>query len=309
MKNGIKVFAPASIGNIGVGFDVLGCALERPGDEIVGRLVPEKGVHIVEITGAKLPKEAEKNTAGVAALEVLKHLGETKWGIEMRIHKKMPFGSGLGSSAASAAAGAYLTSELLKSGLSKRELLPFALAGEAIASGGIHADNVAPSLIGGIILVRDSETYDVHRLHVPRGLFATVIYPHVEVLTKNARNILSPEVSLKKMVEQSANLGGFIVGLYNSDFPLISRSLKDVIIEPQRAILIPHFEEVKAAALAEFGVLGCSISGSGPSIFALSQNSLAAEKAADAMRKVYEKYKIRHHVYLSPINQEGAILY
>jgi homoserine kinase len=308
MKTGIKVFAPASVANVAVGFDVLGFALEKPGDEIIGRVVDTPGVHIAEITGGKLPKEAEKNTAGFAVLKMLEHLGEKNVGIEMRIHKKMPFGSGLGSSAASAAAAVFLVNELLKKPLTKRELLPFAILGESIASGSIHADNVAPSLLGGLMLVRDAQSNDVHRVHVPRGMYAAVVYPHVEVLTKEARAILRGEVEFKKVIRQTANIGAFIIGMFNGDFELIKRSLHDELIEPQRAQLIPHFYEVQAAALSEAGVLGCSISGSGPSIFALTQSSLAAEKAGEAMRKVYEKHKIKCDVYLSPINQEGAIL-
>lgn len=306
-KTGIKVFAPASVANVACGFDVLGFAIDKPGDEIIVRHTDTKGLKISKITGGKLPYEVEKNTAGYAALKLLEHLGESEMGIEMEIHKKMPFGSGLGSSAASAAGAVFAINALLRNPLEKRELLQFAVLGESIASGAIHADNVAPSLLGGMTLVRDSETLDVHRIFTPKGLYATVIYPKVEVLTKEARAILKPEVPLKSMVKQSANLGAFVLGMFNSDFDLIKRSLQDVIIEPQRAQLIPHFFDVKNAALTE-GVLGCSISGSGPSIFALSQNSLVAEKAGEAMKKVYEKAKIECELYISPINLEGTSL-
>ena len=306
---GIKAFAPATIGNIGVGFDILGMALERPGDEVIARKSDTPGLRIAKITGhgGKLPYEAEKNTAGVAAMRLLEHLGEPDRGIELEIHKKMPSGSGLGSSAASAAAAVLAVSELLRTGLSKRELLPFACAGEAAASGSYFADNVAPSLIGGIVLVRDNPTLDVHRLHVPRSLYATVVYPHLEVLTRSARAILKPDVPLEAFIRQSANLGGFVVGLFNSDFGLIGRSLNDAIIEPQRAHLVPGFYDVKEAALAE-GVLGCSISGSGPSVFALSANSLAAENAGIAMQRAFAKHKIESEIFLSPVNQEGAVI-
>jgi homoserine kinase len=307
-KTGIKVFAPASVANVACGFDVLGFALERPGDEIIVRFSDSKGLKITKVTGGKLPYEVEKNTAGYAALKLLEHLGESERGIEMEIHKKMPFGSGLGSSAASAAGAVVAINELLRRPLEKRDLLQFAVLGESIASGAIHADNVAPSLLGGFTLVRDSETLDVHRVHTPRGMFATVIYPKVEVLTKEARAMLRTEVALKDTVKQSANLGAFIIGMFNSDFDLIKRSLIDLIIEPQRAQLIPHFYEVKDAAYTE-GVLGCSISGSGPSIFALSENSLTAERAGLAMKKVYEKHRIPCELYISPINMEGTTLF
>lgn len=306
---GIKVFAPASIGNVGVGFDILGMALERPGDEVIARKSDTPGLRIVKITGhgGKLPYEVEKNTAGVAALRFLEHIGEAGRGIELDIHKKMPMGSGLGSSAASAVAAVLAVSELLRTGLGKRELLPFACAGEQVASGGFHADNVAPCMIGGIVLIRDNATLDVHRLHVPRGLYAAVVYPHLEVLTKTARAILKPEVPLDAYVRQSANVGGFIVGLFNGDIDLIGRSLRDDIIEPQRAGLITGFYEVKEAALAE-GALGCSISGSGPSVFALCANSLIAENVGQAMQKAFARHGVESQIYLSAVNQEGAMV-
>jgi homoserine kinase len=307
MKHGIKVFAPASVANVAVGFDVLGFAIDKPGDEIIARFSDTPGLRITKITGGKLPYEPEKNTAGHAALRLLEHLGETGKGVEMEIHKKMPFGSGLGSSAASAVGAVMVINELFKKPLTKRELLPFALLGESVASGSIHADNVAPSLLGGMILVRDSESCDVHRIHVPKGLYATVVYPHVNVLTKEARAMLKKEVSLKDAIKQTANIGGLIVGLFNSDLDLIKRSLHDSLIEHQRATLIPFFNEVKEAAL-NAGVLGCSISGSGPSIFALSANSNIAEVAGLAMKAIFDKAKIENQLFISPINQEGAIL-
>ena len=307
-KTGIKVFAPASVANVACGFDVLGFALEQPGDEIIVRFSENKGLKITKITGGKLPYEAEKNTAGYAALTLLEHLGESGRGIEMEIHKKMPFGSGLGSSAASAAGAVVAINELLRRPLEKRDLLKFAVLGESIASGAIHADNVAPSLLGGFTLVRDSDTLDVHRIHTPRGLYAAVIYPKVEVLTKEARAMLKTEVPMKVMIKQSANLGAFVLGMFNSDFELIKRALQDFIIEPQRACLIPHFYEVKEAAYTE-GVLGCSISGSGPSVFALAENSLTAERAGLAMQKIYQHNRIPCELYISPINMEGTTLF
>lgn len=308
MNTEIKVFAPASVANIAVGYDILGFALERPGDEIIARFSDKPGLRITKITGdqGKLPTAPEKNTAGFAAQRLLDHLGESQRGIELEIHKKMPFGSGLGSSAASAVAGVMAVNELLNCPLDKSALLPFAVEGEQIADGAYHADNVAPSLIGGITLIRSNAELDVHRLNVPRGTYATVIYPHVEVLTKQARGILSKQVSLEQHIQQSGNLAGFIVGLFNSDFPLIQRSLQDLIIEPQRAQLIPHFYKVKEAAL-NAGALGCSISGAGPSIFALSQSSLIAEQVGQAMQSIFTDHNIENQLFISKINQEGAI--
>ena len=305
---GIKVFAPATVGNLAVGFDILGLALEKPGDELIARFSDKPGIQITAITGAKgkLPKDPLRNTAGYAALQLLKHLGEEKLGFEFELHKKMPIGSGLGSSAASAVAGVMAVNELLKRPLEKKELLPFAMQGEFLASGGMHADNVAPSLLGGILLCSSGQQPDIQRLPSPRGLYVAVLYPHVEVLTKAARKMLSDAVPLKKHIQQSANLGGFIIGMYNSNFELIARSLKDVIIEPQRQSLIPEFSSAQQAALNE-GALGCSISGAGPSIFALCQNSLIAENVGMAMQRIYHDAKIESNLYISAINHEGAV--
>lgn len=308
MNSEIKVFAPASVGNAAVGFDIMGFALEQPGDEVIVRFSDKPGLRITLISGAenKLPYETAKNTAGFAALKLLEKLNATGRGIEMELHKKMPIGSGLGSSAASAVAGVFAVNELLGRPFKKNELLPFAMQGEFLASGGMHADNVAPCLLGGLLIVRDHQTLDVHRIPVPEGMYAAVIYPKVEVLTKNARSILSDAIPLKKFIQQNANLGSFIVGMYNADLGLISRSLQDIIIEPQRAGLIPHFYDVKSAALAA-GALGCSISGAGPSIFALCANKHIAETAGEAMKSVFFNAKIEHFLFTSLINQKGAI--
>ena len=308
MKAGIKVFAPATVANVAVGFDILGFALDKPGDELIARFSDIPGLRITKITGdqGKLPYDVEKNTAGFAAQRLLDHLGETGLGIELEIHKKMPFGSGLGSSAASAAGAVMAINELLKHPLEKRDLLHFAVLGEQVADGAYHADNVGPSLLGGMLLIRNNQDLDVHRLYTPKGLYATVVYPHVEILTKDARDVLSATVALPQCIEQSGNLAGFIVGLFTSDFELISRSLNDVLIEPQRARLIPNFYQVKEAAM-KAGVLGCSISGAGPSIFALSANALIAEKAGEAMQRVFSDAGIPNDLFVSPINQEGAI--
>ncbi len=305
----MKVFAPASVANVACGYDILGFALNKPGDEIVGRIVDKPGLRIVKITGdkGKLPYEVEKNTASFAAQRLLEHLGENKIGIELEIRKKMPFGSGLGSSAASSAAGVMIVNELLQRPLTKRELLPFAVAGEELADGAYHADNVGPSLMGGMLLIRDNATLDVHKIATPEGLYATVVYPHVKILTRDARAVLSDTTSLKKTITQTGNLGALIVGMYNADLDLIGRALNDVIIEPQRAQLIPHFYKVKEAAL-DAGVLGCSISGAGPSIFALSANKEIAERAGEAMQKVFNDNKIENQLFISTINNEGAIL-
>ena len=306
----VRAFAPASIGNVGIGFDILGLCIEHPGDEVSARFADRPGVHISGISGQNsetLPRDPQKNTAAVAVQALLDHLGLTEPGIDLHIYKNMPSGSGLGSSAASAVAAVVAASELLQTGLSKKELLPFACAGEQIASGGFHADNTAPSLLGGIVLIRDNDTLDVHRLHVPRGLQVCVVHPHIEVLTKTARAILKPEVPMKQYVRQSANLAAFVVGLYNNDYALIGRSLDDGIIEPQRAGLIPGFHAVKAAALNN-GALGCSISGAGPSVFALFNDEDQAARAGEAMQKAFADEGIGSEIILSGVNLDGAVV-
>jgi len=267
MNQSIKVFAPASVANVAVGYDVLGFALNEPGDEIAVCFSDKPGLTISQITGdqGKLPYDIMKNTAGFAAYKLLEHLDKTTSGIQMEIHKKMPFGSGLGSSAASAAAAVMAVNELLDRPLTKRELLHFAVLGEQVADGAYHADNVAPSLLGGMVLIRSNQDLDVHSLPAPEELFASVVYPYIKILTKDARNVLSPQLPLPRLIQQCGNMAGFVTGLFRSDYELIGRSLTDVVIEPQRAQLIPHFYEVKKAAL-DSGALGCSISGAGPSI-------------------------------------------
>jgi homoserine kinase len=280
--SGIKTFAPATVGNIGIGFDIMGLALERPGDEVIASKSNTPGVRIIKISGAsgKLSHDPAQNTAGVAAMRLLEHLGATSQGIDLEIIKQMPIGSGMGSSAASAAAAVLAVSEAMRTGMSKRELLPFACMGEQLVSGGIQLDNVAPSLLGGIVLARDNATLDIHRLHAPKGLYLAVVHPHLEIRTKTARAILQQTVTLEQHIRQSANLAAFVVGLFNTDIPLIGRCLHDDIIEPQRAPMIPGFYAVKDAAMTA-GALGCSISGAGPAVFALCANSLIAETAPE----------------------------
>lgn len=303
----IKVFAPASVANIGVGYDILGFALEKPGDEIIIREGTSPGLKITQITGAKnrLPYETMKNTAGYSAYRLLEYIGETERPLEMEIHKKMPFGSGLGSSAASAVGGVFAVNEFLKTGLTKQDILRFAVEGEEIADGAYHADNVAPSLLGGIVLIRDNASLDVKKIHVPHGLCVAVIYPHIEILTKDSRSLLTDVVDFKNVVTQTGNLASFIASLYTSDFGLMSRSINDVLVEPQRAKLIPHFYAIKEIALKE-GCLGFSISGAGPSMFALCDNTGIAASINEKAYHFYKTHKIDCHTYLSKINLEGA---
>lgn len=311
MASGLKVTAPASISNINCGFDVLGAALHIDSDEIIGRRTSRPGVSILEITGQgkeTISKTPGQNTAGVAIAKFLDYAGIKTEGVELEIHKKIKPGSGLGSSAASACAGVTLANALFGHPLSMSELLPLAILGEQIASHAFHADNVAPCLLGGIVLVRDVRSLDVQRLNIPKGLFITLLIPETSVLTTESRRILQQIVPLQQMVRQSANLGAFVMALERSDFGLMGRALQDHIIEPQRAHLIPGYYSIRDAAYAA-GVIGCGISGSGPSLFAFSQNSLTAENAGQAMQKALSVQKVESQYLVTKINPEGTVLH
>ncbi len=307
MRNDVHVFAPASVANVACGFDTLGFALVRPGDDVVVRFCQQPGLTISKIEGdlGKLPTEPEKNTAGVAALALMQHLGVVQ-GIEMEIIKGIPIGSGLGSSACSAVAGALAINELMGRPLSRAELLPFALKGEAIASGGdIHADNVAPCLLGGMVLVRSNRDLDTVQLSVPQDLYAAVVLPEMEILTTDARNILRKEIPMHDAITQWGNLGGMVAGLTLGDFDLISRSLQDVIAEPYRSSLIPGFYTVKQAAL-NAGALGCSISGAGPAMFALCRGDEVTFSVGIAMEQAFADVGIKAERTISSVNPMGA---
>ena len=301
----IKVFAPATVANVACGFDIFGFAVDSPGDEIIVRKSNLPGVRIKAIVGdeGRLPKEAERNTAGIAIQTYLKHI-ESDQGLELILHKKMPLGSGLGSSAASAVAGVFAINELLGRPLKQIDLLPFAMEGERLACGSAHADNVAPSLMGGFVVIRSYNPLDIITINTPAQLFATIVHPEIEVNTKDARHILKNEVSMKNTIIQMGNVAGLIAGLMKPDYDLIGRSMVDVIIEPIRAILIPEFSEVKQAAL-DAGALGCSISGSGPSMFALSRDQPTALRVGNSMQAAFQAVGIGSELYVSGINQEG----
>ncbi len=303
----VRVFAPATVANVACGYDVLGFAIDAPGDEILVRHCDRPGLHITKITGdkGKLPTDPTQNTAGVAALDLLRHLGMTDRGIEMEIHKKMPFGSGLGSSSASAVAGAFAVNKLIGEPLSKKQLLPFAMAGEASADGAWHADNVAPCLFGGIVFIRSNDELDFAQIPAPKNLWAAVVHPDIEILTKVAREILPKEIPLVNATQQIGNLGGLLCGLIQEDYGLISRSIHDVIAEPRRQKLIPDFYKAKRAAIAA-GALGFSISGAGPSVFALCEGEEIARKVGEAISKVFTATPIENQIYISRINPHGV---
>jgi homoserine kinase len=280
--------------------------LDGLGDEMIFRKTTEKGLRITKITGANLPLELENNVAGVAVLALLNEIN-IDFGIEMEIHKKLKLGSGIGSSSASAAGAVFGVNELLGKPFSKKELVNFAMKGEVVASGSEHADNVAPCLLGGFTLVTGYNPLEVIRIDPPADLFAVVLHPHIEVKTSDSRAVLKPEVSLKDAITQTGNLGGFVAGLYTSDYNLISRSLKDVLVERYRKHLIPNFDAVKSAAL-HANALGAGISGAGPSIFALCKGKEIANNVADAMQKAFAETGIPFDIHVSKINPNGTEL-
>lgn len=302
--HGIKLFAPASIANISCGFDVLGLCLENIGDIMEIRRSEKAGIHITSIKGQVLPLEANKNVAGVAGLALLE-AHNPQLGFEIKIEKKIKPGSGIGSSAASAAGTVAGINYLLGNPFSPSELIPFAMEGERLACGSAHADNVAPALLGGFTLVRDTNPLDVSKLPTPLELAATVIHPKIEVKTSDARAVLKQRVSLEKAIKQWANVGALVSSLYEEDYALLSRALVDEIVEPSRAILIPHFAKIKEACKAA-GALGSGISGSGPSVFALSRGMTNANKVAQAMQEVYKDTDIPFEIHVSPIKQSGV---
>lgn len=302
--NEIKIFCPATIANLSCGFDVLGTCLENVGDEMIIRKSNQKGIRITKIIGANLPSETEKNVAGVAGLALLNEV-DCDFGFEIEIYKNIRAGSGIGSSAASAAGAVFGINELMGRPFSRKKLVQFAMQGEVLASGSAHADNVAPCLLGGFTLVRSANPLDIIRIESPSELYATVIHPQIELKTSNMRAILQPMISLKSAIAQWGNVGALISGLHTSDYELIGRSLQDEIVEPLRGKFIPHFEEIKKVALKN-GALGSGISGSGPSIFALSKGNEIAENVANAMRKIYSNTEIAFDIHVCKINSEGV---
>jgi len=302
----ITAFAPATVSNVACGFDVLGFALESPGDEVTARLAPA-GVQIesIEGDGGRLSLDAAKNTAGVAALALLTTLGERR-GVILSLRKGLPLSSGLGGSAASAAAAVVAVDAILGANTPIETLIASALDGERLGAGSAHADNVAPCLYGGFVLVRRPNPPDIIRLPVPPGLVAVVVHPDLEIETAKARALLGTTVPLADAVRQWANLGAFVDGMHRGDFAQISRSLEDTIAEPRRASLVPGLALIKRAAM-DAGALGCSLSGSGPSLFALCRDAASAQAVASAMTAA-----VRQHIggepqtYISPIAPRGA---
>lgn len=299
----IDILAPATVANVVCGFDVLGFALGASADEMKMRLTGEKTVRIINRDEYNLPTDPTKNVAGAALLSMLAAIDE-KIGFEVEIRKNIKPGSGIGSSSASAAGAAAGANHLLGNRFSPLELVNFAMDGEKVASGERHADNVAPCIYGGFTLVRANNPLDIISLDFP-PLFAAIVHPQIEVKTSDAREILKQKVALKDAIRQWGNVAALVAGLQKNDYDLISRSLEDVLIEPTRKILIPKFDEIKSASLKS-GALGGGISGSGPSVFMLSENLETAQKVEKSMREVYAESGIDFNTYVSEISAEGV---
>ncbi len=305
----VRATVSATIGNIACGFDVFGMAVERPHDIVIARSSAEPGVRIERIhgDGGRLPTDPARNAASAAAQAVLDQIG-SRAGVILEIYKGVPLSGGLGGSAASAVAGALAADGLLQGGIPREGLLRCAIDGERAGSGAAHADNAAPALYGGIVLAMPGSRLHVVELPVPTELWAVVVHPHIEVQTQDARRVLGDEVPLAAAVTQWGNTAGFVAGLYTEDWDLIARSLMDVVAEPHRAPWVPGFPQAKAVALST-GALGCSLSGSGPSVFALCRGPSVAEAVGEAISDVFlEAAALESDVYVSPVNCEGAAL-
>ena len=307
----VRVFAPASVSNVGPGFDVLGFALHRPGDTVEAARVEQPGVTLIAVDGedGRLPVQPQRNSASVAALAVLRRagVGAAAPGLSISLHKGMPLSSGLGSSGASAAAGAVAANHLLGRPLSPVDLVACAMEGERAACGSAHADNVAPSVLGGFVLVRSYDPLDLVRLPVPDGIFVAVVHPHCRVSTKEARARLAAcTFALPSIVANCGNLGALVSALYQGDTALLGRSVDDRLVEPVRAGMIPGFAAVKAAA-RDAGALACSISGSGPSMFAFADTADGAAGVAREMRAAFRTAAgLTSDAWVGPISREGA---
>lgn len=303
----IAVYAPGSVSNVACGFDCMGFALDEPGDVVIAAPQDEKGVTVAAIhgDGGRLTTDPKKNTASAAVLALLRRL-ETTRGIALTIHKGLPLASGIGSSGASAVAAVVAANELLGRPAPIEMLLECAMAGEQAGCGSMHPDNVTPSLYGGFILARSAQPPDIVRLPVPNGLACAVLHPRMEIETGTARQLVGDQVRLHDAVRQWANVGGLVAALYTNDLALLSRSLVDHVAEPKRAALVPGLADIKAAAISA-GALGCSLSGSGPSVFALAANMEVAQAAGDAMKRAFDAASpVGSDLWVCPVGRQGA---
>ncbi len=299
----IKVFSPGSITNLSCGYDILGVCLQNRGDEITVKKIDKKEIIINSNDDYNISEDINKNVAGIAAQALLKNT-KTKFGFEIEIKKGIKPGSGIGSSAASSAGTVFAINQLLDSPFSQMDLIKFSMEGEKFVSGTYHADNVAPIILGGITLVRSIDEIDVIKLPSPKSLEVIIIRPNIEIKTSDSRKVVKNKIKIEKMVQQSANLGSFVSSLYTEDYGLMSKSVVDVIVEPNRRILIPEFDKIKEIS-KEDGAIAVGISGSGPSIFSLSNNSTVSEKILKSVTNHYEKLNISYDGFISKVNSTG----
>ncbi|HTS43109.1 MAG TPA: homoserine kinase [Puia sp.] len=299
----ITIHAPATVANLVCGFDVLGMCLNEPYDIMEVKLLDRKQVIVTSANGYDLPADPSQNTAGAPLLSLLEEINR-QVGFEVKINKQIKPGSGIGSSAASAAGAVVAANHLLGNIFSREDMVRFAMVGEKVASGVKHADNISPCIYGGITLIRSIFPLDIVGIPSP-DLYVTVVHPQIEVRTSDARQILRKEVLLKDAIKQWGNIGGLVAGFMKNDYDLIGRSMEDVIIEPVRSMLIPGFDEIKQKC-KNAGALGGGISGSGPSIFMLSKDESTAKRLKEVMKEIYDRIGLLHHIYVTTINKEGV---
>jgi homoserine kinase len=302
----VRVFAPATVANVVCGFDVLGFAVNEPGDEVIMRQTSKPGITISKITGdnGKLPLDPAKNTVSVSVQHYLKSVGRLDIGLDIELHKKMPIGSGLGSSSASTVAGLFAIKTLLGDDADPATLLPFAMKGEEMACGHGHADNVAPALLGGFVLIRSYEPLDVVRLPHPAALYCAIVFPDVDVPTREARQIIRKNIPMKDAVTQWGNIAGLVSGLFMQDIDLMGRSMQDILVEPVRSMLIPDFYRMREMAMG-MGAVSFGISGSGPSVFAFTRDEVTARLITQTLQAHLTGIKIGSNIYVSTINDNG----
>ncbi len=304
MKTEVTVFCPATVSNVGPGFDLLGFALENPGDEIVVRRNDIGELRLINESGIDLPMDPSKNIASISAVSLLEELNITD-GFDLIFTKKIKPGSGIGSSAASCVAAVVGINEILGSPFSTPQLLPFAMEGEVFASGSYHADNIAPALLGGFTLIRGYDPLDIKHLPFPDDLYCAIIHPDLEFKTKEGRELLPKNIPLKTALIQAGNLAGLVAGLTTNDHALIGRSITDVFAEPIRSKKLPEFEKLKKLTLEE-GALGTGISGSGPSLFSLCRSEDIATSVAELMKRHFADHNIKSEYYISTVSQAGC---
>jgi homoserine kinase len=305
----VTAFAPATVANVGCGFDIMGFALKGSGDKVTITMQQENN-NFISMSGQYagfIPSERDRNTAGVAVDAFMKSTGNNNLAIHIELEKNLPLGSGLGSSASSAAAAVFALNELLGNPLTTKELIPFAMEGERIACGTAHADNVAPSLLGGFLLIRSYNPLDIIQVKCPDELYCSVVHPHIELKTSDARRILKQDIPMHDAIKQSANAAAFMIGIMKEDFELLGRSICDLLAEPKRTLLIPGFALAKETALAS-GAIGCGISGSGPSVFALCRGELLAGSVAKVIQKTFSEAGLESDAIISSLNSPGALI-